>query len=153
MAYKNDGRYSFFRDLMGREVYTLMREGRWPSVRQIFDNLRCYPILALLSIALVGLSKADNVYYKIAFYFLIPWISLVSVMLIIETGILLALTCVGFFVFLLRLRTNPKALIVFTRTQTAWVRALSLLFVMAFVLFCIFTFLAMSEFLPSFQTK
>lgn len=149
MTEKGSDNHSFIDDLLDVETYSLAPEKNWPSIKLIFDNLRCYPILALISFAMIGLAKADGIFFKIAFYFLIPWLLFISIALVVQTGIVLALTTVGLFTSIFGISAKPHAIVEFTRKQKTWVRVITPIFVAAFIIFCTSAFLAMSAFFPS----
>lgn len=85
----------FIDDLLDFETYVPKLGGKWPSLKLVFDNLRCYPILAIYALALRLLVKAPDIWSTIAFWFLIPIFIFLGLACLVQTAVLLSVLVVG----------------------------------------------------------
>jgi len=85
----------FLDDLLDFDSYMPKAEGKWPSLKLVFDNLRCYPILALYGVALQALSKAATLWSTIAFWFAAPIFLVLMLACLVQTALLLSVLTVG----------------------------------------------------------
>ncbi len=97
---------NFYKDLLDLETYS--PNEKWPSIKLIFDNLRCYPILAVFLSATFVLSKSSSIMELVAFWFLLPLMLLIFVATLVQTTMLFATLSLGIFTAL----TKPSPAII-----------------------------------------
>jgi hypothetical protein len=84
----------FYEDLLDIKVY-LGSNNKWPSLKLVFDNLRCYPILAVFLFAMAGLERSPHVLPTIIFWCLLPIMLLLTVATIFQTAVMICVLGVG----------------------------------------------------------
>ena len=85
----------FFHDLLDLDTYLPKGEGKWPSLKLVFDNLRCYLILAIFGVAMRFLGKSPDILGTSAFWFLLPIFLLLFLATLAQTAVLLAVLSLG----------------------------------------------------------
>ena len=88
---------TFFSDLLDFDTYANVDNEKWPSLKLVFDNLRCYPILAIFGALINILHSSPDILSVIAFYFLFIIFILLFMATIAQTSVLLTVLAIGIF--------------------------------------------------------
>jgi hypothetical protein len=87
-------RTTFYEDLLDIKAY-IGSDKKWPSLKLVFDNLRCYPILAVFLFAMAGLSRSPAVLPNVIFWCLLPVMLLLTVATIWQTTVMISVLFMG----------------------------------------------------------
>jgi len=88
---------TFPSDLLDFEAYFPKDSGKWPSLKMIFDNLRCYPILGIYIFGLKYLGSAGDIWSSITFWFLLLLFMFLGFACLFQTACLLSVLIIGIF--------------------------------------------------------
>ena len=89
---------TFFSDLLDFGTYANINDGKWPSLQLVFDNLRCYPILAIFGALIKILYSSPGTPSVITFWFLLIIFILLFIATIAQTSVLLTVLVIGIFI-------------------------------------------------------
>ena len=84
----------FINDFLDLDVY-LGKNGKWPSLKLVYENLTWYPILALFILGIRALGNSQGVAESIAFWFLLPLFIFLLVATLVQTAVVLSVLAVG----------------------------------------------------------
>ena len=128
---------TFFKDLLDLDTYTASE--KWPSLKLVYDNLRCYPILAIFLSATFTLSKSSSIIELVAFWVLLPLIVLIFIATLAQTAMLFMTLAFGIFI---TFTSPPKSLKAYLKSKE---QLLTIIFTIIFIVLFVVAFLTASK--------
>ena len=86
---------SFYEDLLDFESAGIAPNKKWPSLKIVFDNFRCYPVLGFFWFGVGLMLQSRQILYVVPGLFLAVLLLVLSVACIIQTSTLLTVLTLG----------------------------------------------------------
>jgi hypothetical protein len=85
----------FINELLDYWSFAPRKTQRGPSLKAFFDNLRCYPIIALFGLVVGHLSRSDSLMFQIAAWALLPALVILLLALIAQSSAMFGFLMLG----------------------------------------------------------
>lgn len=128
---------TFFKDLLDLETYS--PSDKWPSLKLVYDNLRCYPILAIFLSATFILSKSSSTLELVAFLVLLPLMLLIFIATLTQTTMLFTTLIFGIFI---TFASPPSPITEYLKSKE---KLITIIFTIIFIALLIVMFVASSK--------
>lgn len=125
----------FIEDLLDLDIYKPHEAKPGPTLKLVFDNLRCYPLLAVIGLGIGYLSRSDGLFPQIAAWALLPVFVILFLGLLCQSSFMFGCLTLGMFGVTIQPaapRTTPL-----TRRQKLIERVATVLAIAFFVVFFI----------------
>ena len=127
---------TFFKDLLDLETYS--PSDKWPSLKLVYDNLRCYPILAIFLSATFILSKSSSTLELVAFWVLLTLMLLIFIATLTQTTMLFTTLIFGIFI---TFASPPSPITEYLKSK----ETITIIFTIIFIALLIVMFVASSK--------
>jgi hypothetical protein len=138
----------FFEGLLEYWTFAPRKSQRGPTLKVFFDNLRCYPIIALFGLGVGHLFRSDNPLFHFAAWTLSPILLILLMALIIQSSAMFGFLVLGMLGVTIE-PAAPREAPPRRREEfiTGAVYVLGLMFMSVFMLAALNLFFAITEFM------